>query len=171
MANTKKMLEEIIKNAEYTQKNKALHGAWIGEDGYQYCTDSFRAVMIYNPVDVKERESEQTLSVKVIFDNAEIDCTEIIDLPSPKEIRAKISDLIGRKYRTSRVLYRVGDDVTFPALNAKYLVECMEAIGATKLKYNPSKPATSPVLMETDLGKIALCPVRSITNKTGYWVS
>lgn len=170
MVKTKKMIEEIIKNAEYEHpKNEALHGAWF-EGNYQFVTDAYRAICIYNPVDVKERESQFTLTVTDKFIDAELNCTETIALPSTKEIREQIRNLIGRKYRSYRVFYRLNNNPKLASVNAKYLVECMEAIGATELKYNPNRPQTGILLMETELGKAILLPVHNKTETAEYWV-
>ena len=170
MVKTKKMIEEIIKNAEYEHpKNEALHGAWF-EGNYQFVTDSYRVICIYDPVDVKEREPQFTLTVTDKFTDAELNCTETITLPSAKEIREKITSLIGRKYRSYRVFYRLNNNPELASVNAKYLVECMEAIGATELKYNPNRPQTGMLLMETDLGKVILLPVYNKTTMEEYWI-
>ena len=169
MAKTKKMLEEIIKEAEYQYPNNEMfHGAWC-EGNYQFVTDSYRIVCIYSPVDVKERDSKFTLSVIQKFTEAENECTETITLPSAKEIREQITNLIGRKYKDNRVLYRLGNDSKLASVNAKYLVECMEAIGATELRYNPKRPKNDALYMETKLGKAILLPVHNTTEKVGYW--
>lgn len=170
MARTKKMLEEIIKNAEYEHpKNEALHGAWF-EGNYQFVTDGYRVICIYNPVDIKERGSEFTLTLTQKVTDAELNCTEIITLPSAKEIRERIRSLIGRKYRSYRVFYRLNNDPKLASVNAKYLVECMEAVGATELKYNPNRPQTGMLLMETELGKAILLPVYNKDTMEEYWI-
>lgn len=170
MARTKKMVEEIIKNAEYEHpKNEALHGAWF-EGNYQFVTDSYRVICLYNPVDVKERKSQSKLTITDKFTDAELNCTETITLPNAKEIRDKIRNLIGRKYRSYRVFYRLNNNPELATVNAKYLVECMEAIGATELKYDPNRPQTGILFMETDLGKAILLPVYNTLNETEYWV-
>ena len=168
MAQTLKMVKEIIKNAEYNHPaTNSLHGVWF-EGNYQFATDGYRAVCLYNPVDVKERDSS-TLTITSKFTEAEINCTEKIELPTVKEIRKQIKDLIGRKYRSYRVFYRLADNPDLATVNAKYLVECMEAIGATELWYDPLKPKRGMLLMETEIGKVILLPVHCITEKTGYW--
>lgn len=169
MARTKKMIEEIIKNAEYAHPNNDMyHGAWV-ENGNQYVTDGYRMVMVYEPVDVKERDSEFTLSVQKKIDELEHDCTETITLPTVKEIRSQITELIGKRYRSEGVCYRIGDSTDLAVVNAKYLVECMEAIGATKIKYNPLKPRMCPLYMETKIGKAILCPIAVNIDKIGFW--
>lgn len=169
MARTKKMIEEIIKEAEYQNpNNEMLHGAWC-EGNYQFCTDGYRVVALYKPVDVKERDSKFTLTVTQQFTDAETECTETITLPDVKEIREQISNLIGRKYRSNRVLYRLGNDPNLASVNAKYLVELMECLGATTIKYNPNRPHNGMLLMETELGKAILLPVYNQTDKVGYW--
>lgn len=169
MARTKKMMEEIIKEAEYKYPNNEMfHGAWC-EGNYQFVTDSYRAVCLYNPVDVKERDKQYSLSVTQKFTDAEQCCTKEIELPSVKEIREQISNLIGRKYRSNRVLYRLGNDPNLASVNAKYLVELMECLGATTIKYYPRQATKGMLLMETDLGKAILLPVYSQTKNVGYW--
>ena len=168
MARTKKMIDEIIKNAIYATPNKALHGAWV-ENGCQYCTDGYRAVMLYEPVEAKERDNDCTLSVHKLITDAEMECTETVTLPNAKEIREQLKNLIGRKYRSYGLLYRLADDYNLASVNAKYLVECMEAIGATELRYNPKRPKNSALYMETKLGKAILLPVYNTTEKVGYW--
>ena len=170
MAQTKKMVEEIIKEAMYQHPNaKALHGVWF-EGNYQCCSDSYRAVCLYKPIEVAERE-EGTFTVTRLFIDAELHCTEEVELPPVKEIREQIKNLIGRSYKSNRVLYRLGDNPNLATVNAKYLVECMECIGATSLKYNPKNPKKDLLLMETDLGKVVLSPVYNTSEQIGYWTT
>lgn len=166
---SRQMLNKIIDNAEYCYPNNGmLHGAWI-EGNYQFCTDSYRAVCLYDPVNVKMRDEWHVLSIVSKFEHAEQTCSETIKLPPASEIKKNINDLIGRKYKSFDVVYRLGNSPELAAVNAKYLVECMECIGATSLKYNPLRPKTDMLLMETDLGKAILLPMYTNGN-VGYWI-
>lgn len=168
-----KMIHEIIKNAKYVAPaQKQFHGIWV-DNGYQYCTDTHRIVMLYKPVNIEIEQVKQTDKIICFvndkFLNAETECTETIELPPVTEIREQIKELIGRKYKSNKLLYRLGEDPELAVVNAKYLVECMELIGATELKYNPNKPKNGVSYMETELGKVLLMPIYNTDNKVGYW--
>lgn len=170
---TAKMIQEIVKNAKYITSVTDFHGTWI-DNGCQYCTDTHRMLMLYEPIDVEKVEQiEQNGKIvdraNKMFEQAEMECTETIELPSVTEIKEKIKELIGRKYKTNKALYRLNNDPTLAVVNAKYLVECMEAIGATELKYNPNKPKNGMLFMETELGKVVLLPVYDKEGMVGYW--
>ena len=169
MAQTKKMFERIIENAMYLcPKTPMYHGTWF-EGDYQICSDGNRAIVIYNPVDVKARKEEYFTKVTPLFTDAEKNCKEEIQLPDIKDIKTAINKLIGRRYKSERVLYRLGDNSDLAVVNALYLYECMAALDATTIKYDTQRPKKGMLLMETDIGKAILLPVRNETDRVGYW--
>jgi hypothetical protein len=169
MSNTNKIVKltkGIINNSKYHNPNNvSIHGAWIKGD-FQYITDGYRLLVLYNPIaDLEMSEGCKGLSDKLTY--AELNCTEEIELPSIKEIKEEIKNLIGRKYRSFVVKYRISEDMF--CVNAKYLVDCMEILGTTKLKYNPNRKKVDMLLMESDVGKALLLPIYENTNNIGYW--
>ena len=160
------IMKSVIDNAKYHHPgNTSIHGAWM-EGNYQVVTDAYRLLVNYNPI----TELETAKGVEGMFEkitHAELNCTKEIELPSVKEIKEEIKNLIGRKYRSCIVKYRICEDMF--CVNAKYLLDCMEFTGATKLKYNPNRRKNDMLLMESDIGKAILLPMADTTSNIGYW--
>ena len=160
------IMKRVIDNAKYHHPEKtSIHGAWI-EGNYQVVMDGYRILVNYNPIEELEvAKGINGMIEKITY--AELNCTKEIELPSVKEIKEEIKKLIGRKYRSYVVKYRIHDDMF--CVNAKYLLDCMEFTGATKLKYNPNRRKNDMLLMESDIGKAILLPIFDTTSNIGYW--
>lgn len=94
-----------------------------------------------------------------------IDYDKDLPVPTVKEMKTEISNLVGRN-RSQRVLYHFGDNL--PTVNARYLMNLIEGLEVTEIKFNNSKSALKLIGKN---GTAYLLPVHSMETSKGYRVA
>lgn len=168
MKDSRKLIERITKWNEY--KNPYLekfNTTWL-ENGFECACDSYRVVRLNNPIgeNLEVRENEITKFFEPINEYEYVK----VELPSVSVLKAHISDLIGKAYKTKRVCYRIGNDSKLGVVNAKYLLDLMEILQTNEIYYNADKPKITPLYMKSEIGDALILPIMCRTEENReYW--
>ena len=155
--NAQKIAERIIKDFGW---NRPGFGAWDDVNGRQIIIDSAHAVRLVEHLKLSEAKEEAKLpSVSKIFENAEQNRGEPLELPKLSELKAKIKvDKANNKHiKKYRPFYDFGEDQ--PRVDAEYLAEMLELLGESEARPAANSPKVNVIYFTGEKGDGVLMPV------------
>lgn len=173
------VVRNILNNAAKSS-NQSLHGAWV-QDGMQYACDSYRAIQVFEPVDVPElNKGAKPLDVAKFFNNPQADIE--LALPDIRALKADIAQAkanfrvkAGSSRARCHVLYRFDNGAL---VNAEYLYDGIRATGATTAmtSKNAKGLLINPVYLYSDKCNYMFVPIHpgvygAITNTGAFAIA
>lgn len=96
--------------------------------------------------------------ITIVNNHRNADYSIEMDLPSLKELKSELKSLVGNN-RTKLVTYDFSDSGDLPRVNARFLIQLVEGLNATKIYCTKENPKKSCIKVCGTLGTAYLLPV------------
>ena len=154
--------KRIIKNAKKFCSSETLHGAWIGKNGYQFVSDSYRVIMFENHLQLPEAEGSER--IESIVSKTYPNYDKKLMPPSVPDLKAMLTEHKAKHKGERKIpaLSYVFEDFEI-GVNAQYLLDMLEAMPDGK--FYMTGGVISPIYIESDGIKGLLLPIRLKQNE------